>query len=116
MTFLTLEQLMKNDTYKMLLQKSEQDYFTKDKVKMPSISKIQNLLQDIGIEVFETYEKDTLKVGRIPNYIYRADGTPIQHGYGYEIKFSTRDGYYSRNTPIHAKKVIDYIENWIGKK
>lgn len=110
---ITSKELMQNDTYKLLLQKSQQDYFTKEKVKMPTIAKIQDLLESIGIEVHEKFEKDTLKVGKIPNYNYKADGTPIIIGYAYEVKFSTRDGYYTRNTSYHAKEVIDYIDNWI---
>jgi hypothetical protein len=103
-------EIKENQTYKLLLEKSKQNSFTKEKVKMPTIPKIQELLEKIGIKVYDKNLKDTLKVGRFPSYSYGYSDTPIFSGYAYKLSFSTREGYYSRNSPSHAKKVIEYID------
>jgi rubrerythrin len=107
------DEIKENPIYKILLEKSKQDSFTKVKVKMPSLDKINLFLRDIGIDVATPRQsKDFLKAGQFYTLIYGYEGQEPRKRTNYHIDISRLDGYYSRNTPYYAKEILKYIDDF----
>jgi hypothetical protein len=102
--------LQENKTYKLLLQKSEEYSWTKEKVKMPKVAEIRELLQIVGIDTNEITDNTLLQAGK---YSYQLPSGIYVHGWNIEI--NTKEGYYSRNTPYHAKDILKYISEYKSK-
>jgi hypothetical protein len=107
------DEIKENPIYKILLEKSKEDSFTKVKVRMPSLDKINLFLRDIGIDVATPRQsKDFLKAGQFYTLIYGYEGQEPLRRAAYHIDISRGDGYYSRNTPYYAKEILKYIDNF----
>jgi hypothetical protein len=101
------DEIKENPIYKLLVQKSKETYFTDNKVKMPSINKIGEFLESIGITTNGDYKFGNLKIGR--NEVVRENGYKEVF---YDININSNKSYYSRNTPSYANQIIDYIDNF----
>jgi hypothetical protein len=103
-------EVMENPIYKLLLEKSKETYFTKDKVRMPQISKIGEFLDSIGVSTNGTYQNGNLKIGR------QQKENPNGHvDTFYLLNINSNNSSYSRNTPSYAKKIIGYIDEFYKK-
>jgi hypothetical protein len=101
------DEIKENPIYKLLVQKSKETYFTDNKVKMPSINKIGEFLESIGITTNGSYRFGNLKIGR--NEVERENGYKEVF---YDINMDSNKSYYSRNTLSYANQIIDYIDNF----
>jgi hypothetical protein len=103
--------IKENPTYKKLLEKSK-IHIGKEQVRMPSIQKIKELFEYIGIDVYAY--KNRLKAGKFETFKFR--DKPIFDGYAYEIDIDSTDTYYSFNTPVYAKNIIKFIDDFYKNK
>lgn len=106
-------------TFQKLMQKA--DTLSWDKVRMPSIKMIHKLLDDIWLKHW-FYETQNVVEYKSKWNVYvnsRHDG---KEWYNIEIKYDvvgislymdSSDSYYSRNTYMYARKLVEIINKFL---
>jgi hypothetical protein len=114
----TINNIKNQNTLDALSKKAESSF---SKTRMPSIKKIKDLLDELGIEnymdttvnVVEYRSKGRTYVnsrhnGKRGYYL----GIGKSHGYKcHEVNLDSSESYYSWNTSMYARQIINLIDN-----